>query len=657
KYTPNVLNQYSERYVPNTSLIDTVTHRNDGVTQMMVSNTHDKLGRLVNVLSNPSASLAISALYEFNDLNQRTRMTREDNSYWIYDYDDLGQVTDAHKKDSSGGMIPSFDFGFKYDDIGNRKSATRVNEGNAQDVIQKYTPNVLNQYSERYVPNLIDVVGTANADAQVLVNGRQVTRSGDLFHKQLVVDNTSDVQWFPLDVIAHDSVAGTYRKESGNQFLPKSPVEPQHDEDGNLTQDARWDYTWDGENRLIAMETRALTVSAGVPQQKLEFAYDGQSRRIQKKVSSWTGSSWMPDQDTRFIWDGWNLITELDALNTYAAINTYVWGLDLSGSMQGAGGVGGLLFIENTSKDFIPAYDGNGNVLAYVNAITGETEAEYEYGAFGETLRTEGETADDFNFQFSTKYVDAETRLYYYGYRYYDPETGRWPNRDPLQEDGGVNLYGFVVNNPISLIDILGLQFIDGGFHYVSQANVPAPAGQNDWWGATKWVSKQVPVGKDEIEEFQGNDDEKCFCARIKSAQSFKIKVSSYVANDIVGSKVTQSGLKAIIDHERKRKSSVEDAYYEYIDPIDKTWYKQCNPVCSKKEGKAKEKLADWIKDVRKAAWNKYISYVRNSMTTISKDNINTNHIMDPNGLLDGYNRSYTVNPPKPMKVKKCPKA
>ncbi|MCG8528380.1 MAG: hypothetical protein MI748_18520, partial [Opitutales bacterium] len=200
-------------YVPNTSLIDTVTHRNDGVTQMTVTNTHDKLGRLVNVLSNPSASLAISVLYEFNDLNQRTKMTREDNSYWSYDYDDLGQVTDAHKKDSSGGMIPSFDFGIKYDDIGNRRSATRRNAGNDEDVVQKYTSNLLNQYSARSVPNLIDVVGSANADAQVLVNGKQATRSGDLFHKQLVVDNTSDAQWFPLDVIAHDSVAGTYRKE------------------------------------------------------------------------------------------------------------------------------------------------------------------------------------------------------------------------------------------------------------------------------------------------------------------------------------------------------------------------------------------------------------------------------------------------------------
>jgi uncharacterized protein RhaS with RHS repeats len=46
----------------------------------------------------------------------------------------------------------------------------------------------------------------------------------------------------------------------------------------------------------------------------------------------------------------------------------------------------------------------------------------------------------------------------YYAYRYYDPATGRWPSRDPIEEEGGVNLYGFVGNNSILLIDYLGLE-------------------------------------------------------------------------------------------------------------------------------------------------------------------------------------------------------
>ncbi|MEI6705099.1 MAG: RHS repeat-associated core domain-containing protein, partial [Deltaproteobacteria bacterium] len=52
--------------------------------------------------------------------------------------------------------------------------------------------------------------------------------------------------------------------------------------------------------------------------------------------------------------------------------------------------------------------------------------------------------------------IDFETGLFYYGYRYYDPATGRWPSRDPIEEEGGVNVYAFTFNNPICEIDLIG---------------------------------------------------------------------------------------------------------------------------------------------------------------------------------------------------------
>jgi RHS repeat-associated protein len=57
---------------------------------------------------------------------------------------------------------------------------------------------------------------------------------------------------------------------------------------------------------------------------------------------------------------------------------------------------------------------------------------------------------------FSAKYTDGETGLLYYGYRYYQPSTGRWPNRDPLGEEGGRNLYCFVSNDSVHTVDLLG---------------------------------------------------------------------------------------------------------------------------------------------------------------------------------------------------------
>jgi len=65
--------------------------------------------------------------------------------------------------------------------------------------------------------------------------------------------------------------------------------------------------------------------------------------------------------------------------------------------------------------------------------------------------------ADAQPFRFSTKWTDAESGLVCYGYRYYNPSAGRWPNRDPIEERGGINLYAMVGNNPIGFIDRLGL--------------------------------------------------------------------------------------------------------------------------------------------------------------------------------------------------------
>src|SRR5512133_1286177 len=76
---------------------------------------------------------------------------------------------------------------------------------------------------------------------------------------------------------------------------------------------------------------------------------------------------------------------------------------------------------------------------------------------FGEVLRATGAMATANPFRFSTKFQDDETGLLYYGYRYYDPSTGRWKSRDPIAEKGGKNLYAFVSNaGGIGRIDFLG---------------------------------------------------------------------------------------------------------------------------------------------------------------------------------------------------------
>ena len=130
--------------------------------------------------------------------------------------------------------------------------------------------------------------------------------------------------------------------------------------------------------------------------------------------------------------------------------------MDLSGSMQGAGGVGGLLSVNDGSDTYYPTFDGNGNVSEYVDA-TGAVVAHYEYDAFGQVVAI-GIKKDDFSHQFSTKQLDSESGLHYYGYRYYDSSNGRWLGRDKVGEGiGGVNLYCVLRNSLSNQYDYLGM--------------------------------------------------------------------------------------------------------------------------------------------------------------------------------------------------------
>ena len=73
---------------------------------------------------------------------------------------------------------------------------------------------------------------------------------------------------------------------------------------------------------------------------KTEFAYDGLFRRRIRKEYVWSGS-WLPASETRYVYDGRVVLQERDGNNLPSV--TYTRGLDLSGTFQGAGGIGGLL--------------------------------------------------------------------------------------------------------------------------------------------------------------------------------------------------------------------------------------------------------------------------------------------------------------------------
>jgi YD repeat-containing protein len=105
-----------------------------------------------------------------------------------------------------------------------------------------------------------------------------------------------------------------------------------YDLNGNLLTDGKRGFDYDDENQLI----RVTVTNAW----KTEFTYDGKMRRRIKKDYSWNGSSWLQTNEVRYVYDG-NLVVQERNANNLPQVS-YTRGNDLSGTLQGAGGIGGL---------------------------------------------------------------------------------------------------------------------------------------------------------------------------------------------------------------------------------------------------------------------------------------------------------------------------
>ena len=231
-----------------------------------------------------------------------------------------------------------------------------------------------------------------------------------------------------------NSTVTNYTSNLLNQYTLINNTAPEYDADGNMTTSGNgWTYTYNGENRITQATKGSISVT---------MTYDYAGRRISKTVTA----SGVVQNAYKYVYDGFKLIA---VYNNNDLVMTFTWqpeslGMDVPVSMT----YGGVTYYYVT--------DGNKNVTALLDA-SGNRVAEYVYGPFGQTVSAAGSMAQINPFRFSSEFHDDETGLVYYNYRYYNPELGRWTKRDPIEEDGGVNMYSVLHNNMCDFFDLLGL--------------------------------------------------------------------------------------------------------------------------------------------------------------------------------------------------------
>lgn len=184
----------------------------------------------------------------------------------------------------------------------------------------------------------------------------------------------------------------------------------------------------------------------------VECAYDSMGRRFEKKVTVGGTTGF----HARYLYRDYLQVAECDLTGeTPVVVRSYIWDPSepeatrvLSMTRWEANGT-------QEKEHLYCMHDAMKNVTSLFGEARGR-RALYEYRPYGGLITSEGNMAEENKFRFSSEYMDDEPGLVYYNYRHLNPLDGRWISRDPIEEEGGWNLFAFVKNNGIVFNDKKG---------------------------------------------------------------------------------------------------------------------------------------------------------------------------------------------------------
>jgi|GEM_PF-924223 RHS repeat-associated protein len=245
----------------------------------------------------------------------------------------------------------------------------------------------------------------------------------------------TDKNWWNYPTTAA-SIA--YTANNLNQYSAVGSVSPTYDGDGDLTSDGTFTYCYDDERRLTSILSAGTCASPTAT--VASYAYDARGRRKSKTVGSAT-TYYATDADNR----------EVLEYSAGAPLNWYSFALGPDAVLNQMNVAG------STRATLIP--DVIGSIAGSLDAASG-TLTKFGYQTFGEnpTLTSGG-------YRYTARRLDPETLasvsqpsgLYYYRARMYAPGWGRFLQPDPAGYLAGTNLYAYVNDDPLNLVDPYGL--------------------------------------------------------------------------------------------------------------------------------------------------------------------------------------------------------
>ena len=267
-----------------------------------------------------------------------------------------------------------------------------------------------------------------------------------------------------MTVRTNAGTPGTYTVASQlNQVTADPSYTYTYDANGNRTRrnagNPYVQYTYDEEDRLSQVATDTI-YTTGSSCFRTDFIYDGVGRLRKAVEYLWMYGAWTTNTETRYVYDGRRVIQERDINNTPTV--SYTRGWDRSHTLGRDGGIGGMLARShgysggNWSTHNMYHADGNGNVTFLVSGVSAPS-AVYRYDPYGRTTYSSGGLASANVYRYSSRLWHERSGLYQFMYRFYDPLTQRWLNRDPIGEWAGPNTYTYVNNEPTDAVDPFGL--------------------------------------------------------------------------------------------------------------------------------------------------------------------------------------------------------